>query len=339
LLNKDKPVVAQFRPDGEGATAQWWLDFQTEMGPWETRSYTVELGDDVPPGPERASGHKLSPAGETLVIANEPYITWTIPRNLKGLVRSVDFPPADFLRPDSPGLLIRDRQNRQHTFSGTARVLREGLMAVALRFENTEREASLRNVRSTADLTFPAPVSWVEVDWTIDDPLDNVAAIGLALHAQLDPSAHAIVDFGATSTIYDALRRGQEAELIAGPPRKDAKLGDLRPWEVLHGERGRLTPLAVGAKNAGAPRAEGWAHLMDDKRCIALAIHGFGRDTRDSINAAADGKVTVWREFNPQRSKAAKRLRFWVHFVFSPPQRSARASPQQMQTPLEVRAR
>src|SRR5262245_46017913 len=30
LLHEDKPVVAQFRPGGEGATAQWWLDFQTE---------------------------------------------------------------------------------------------------------------------------------------------------------------------------------------------------------------------------------------------------------------------------------------------------------------------
>src|SRR5438874_6464371 len=29
LLHAGKPVVAQFRPDAEGATARWWLDFQT----------------------------------------------------------------------------------------------------------------------------------------------------------------------------------------------------------------------------------------------------------------------------------------------------------------------
>src|SRR5262245_59052451 len=28
LLRDGQPVVAQFRPDGERATAQWWLDFQ-----------------------------------------------------------------------------------------------------------------------------------------------------------------------------------------------------------------------------------------------------------------------------------------------------------------------
>src|SRR5262245_15635400 len=48
LLRDDKPVVAQFRPDGEkGAASQWWLDFQTEMAPLETRNYTVEFGDDI----------------------------------------------------------------------------------------------------------------------------------------------------------------------------------------------------------------------------------------------------------------------------------------------------
>src|SRR5438128_2592527 len=57
LLHDGKPVVAQFRPDRDGTTAQWWLDFQTEMAPHETRKYTVKFGGDVPAGPERGSGH------------------------------------------------------------------------------------------------------------------------------------------------------------------------------------------------------------------------------------------------------------------------------------------
>src|SRR5262245_53736649 len=40
LLHDGKPVVAQFRPDGTGPTARWWLDFQTEMAPREKRKYT-----------------------------------------------------------------------------------------------------------------------------------------------------------------------------------------------------------------------------------------------------------------------------------------------------------
>src|SRR5437764_4866456 len=55
LLHDGKPVVAQFRPDRAGATAQWWLDFQTEMAPHEMRQYTVEFGNAVPAGPERKS--------------------------------------------------------------------------------------------------------------------------------------------------------------------------------------------------------------------------------------------------------------------------------------------
>src|SRR5438874_2535872 len=76
LLHDGKPVVAQFRPDREGATSQWWLDFETEMAPQETRKYTVEFGDDVPAGPERKSGHRLTETREEFRIANAPYITW-----------------------------------------------------------------------------------------------------------------------------------------------------------------------------------------------------------------------------------------------------------------------
>src|SRR5438105_1333729 len=129
LLHNGKPVVAQFRPDREGATAQWWLDFQTEMAPHEKRKYTVEFGSDVAAGPERKNGHKLTEADGEFRIVNAPYITWALPRDLKGFVRSVDFPPLEFLRPDSPGLLLRDRQGRQHRFAGTAHVLRQGPMA------------------------------------------------------------------------------------------------------------------------------------------------------------------------------------------------------------------
>jgi len=339
LLQAGKPVVAQFRPDGKGATARWWLDFQTEMGPYEKRRYTVEFGDGVPAGPERDKGHKLTQTKKAFVIANAPYITWAVPRDLKGFLRSVDFRPLEFLRPDSPGLFLRDRKGRRHPFSGTARVVREGAMAVALRFEKVEREAGLRKVRSAAGLTFPLPVSWVEVDWEIDDPLDQVAAVGLQLHLDLDkPSAAAptLVDFGAASMVYTSLRPGQEAELNAGP--LAASKGSAgHPWKILRGDRGRLTPFALGPKQTSTPRVEGWAHVMDRKKCLALAIGGFARDAHDRIGATADGTVTVVREYAPAKNRGRKRLRAWLHFVFFPPQFSAGASPQQMQSPLEVR--
>src|SRR5262249_27477315 len=135
LVHDGKPIVAQFRPDGERTTAQWWLDFQTEMAPFEMRKYTVEFGDDVAAGPERTGGHKLAEAGDAFSIVNAPYITWTVPRDLKGFLRSVHFPPSEFVKADSPGLLLRDRQGRQFPFAGTARIVRQGTMTVALRFE------------------------------------------------------------------------------------------------------------------------------------------------------------------------------------------------------------
>jgi hypothetical protein len=76
---------------------------------------------------------------------------------------------------------------------------------------------------------------------------------------------------------------------------------------------------------------------MDRKNCLALAVDAFGRDALDRIGVAADGKVTVWREYAPGKTVRPKRLHVWLHFVFFPPQYSAGASPQQMQAPLDVR--
>jgi hypothetical protein len=340
LLNDGKPIAAQFRPDRKGRTAHWWLDFPTEIAPFQTKNYTVEFGEDVTGGPERSSGHKLTEVGDAFLIRNAPYITWTVPRNLQGFLRSVDFPPSEFLRPDSLGLLLRDRYGRQHVITGTARVVRQGTMAIALRFEKAESQGGLAKVRSVVDLTFPAPVSWVELDWSIDDPIDNVAALGLKLHLNLampSPAAPTAVDFGATSLVYTSLRHGQTAELSAGPLTASVNPGSGPPWRILRGDEGHLVPFALGRNQSIATPVEGWAHVMDRKNCLALAVDAFGRDTHDRITTSAKGEVSLWREYGTSGLAVRKRLRCWLHFVFFPPQHSAGASPQQMQAPLVVR--
>src|SRR6185436_2959238 len=194
------------------------------------------------------------------------------------------------------------------------------------------------DVRSTVDLTFPAPVSWVEVEWNIHDPLDKVSALGLQLDLNVEKTnaAATLVDFGATSVVYTSLPTGQEAELLASA-RATTKDADDALWEVLRGDKGRLAPFALGPKRLNAGRVEGWSHIMDRKICLALALDAFARDTRDRIRAAADGRVTVWREYDTTAKARQKRLRMWLHFVHFPPQASAGASPQQMQSPLEIR--
>jgi hypothetical protein len=213
-------------------------------------------------------------------------------------------------------------------------------MAVALRFEKTETQPGLLKVSSTADLTFPAPVSWVELDWDLEDPLDNVSAMGLQLDLNLGKAVAAaptLVDFGATSVVYTSLRSGQETELSAGPLSADGKREASHPWKVLRGDRDRLTLFALGAKQSVAPRVEGWVHIMDRTNCLALALDAFGVDALDRISVTAEGKVTVWRAYSPTKNARRKRLHAWLHFVFFPPQYSAGASPQQMQSPIQVR--
>lgn len=350
--DEGRQVLAQFSPadedqeNSETEAAHWWIDFNAELKPWQVRRYTVRYGSDVKPLSLEAGGHRLNRTQAAYKIENAPYISWTVPNDLSGLLQSVDFPPSEHLRDDSPGLVLRDRAGREHVLGQgfhSGRVIREGRQGVALRFTGQTSDPALAGVRSTVDLIFPSPVSWVEVDWTIDDPQARVRDLGAVLNLALDPpggDAPTLVDFGASSWIYAALYESDAAELVASSSAAGVDQHGL-PWQVLRGPAGKLAAVAAGRQ--GADRfsvAEGWAHIMDRKRCLALAVDEFGARSRDRITAKHDGQVSMWREDEPAADgvlPTSRRLRFWLHFVFYPPQYSAATSPRMMQTPPLIR--
>src|SRR5262249_17564796 len=257
LDEKREPVTAQFSPAAEGPIpAAWWIDFNAELKPWETRRYTVRFGEGVRAGGEGKGGHQLEETDRFYKITNAPYITWTVPRDLAGLLRSVDFPPNEHLLPDSRGLVLRDREGREHVLGAgfhTGRVIRNGRRAVALRFTGEARDEALKGVHSTVDLIFPSPVSWVEVDWTIDDPQDRVSGMDASLPMALDaprPDSPTLVDFGAGTWVYARLAADQSAELQAPAP-AEAQAPRDPAWRVLRGPAGHMTPFAVGSTARG----------------------------------------------------------------------------------------
>ncbi|HLJ10353.1 MAG TPA: hypothetical protein VKU82_04155, partial [Planctomycetaceae bacterium] len=77
------------------------------------------------------------------------------------------------------------------------------------------------------------------------------------------------------------------------------------------------------------------------RRCLALAVGDFAKNAFDRISLGAAGDVALWRGYAAEKDApppTTKRLRFWLHFVFFPPQYSAATNPRMMQTPPEVRA-
>ncbi len=287
-------------------------------------------------------------------IVNQPAIAWSVERKLTGLLQSVRSGDLEYLRPDSQGLLLTDRNGNEHRTGASrdgeevaTRVIRNGPLAVGLRFEFVETSPALAGVRSTVDLVFPVFKSWVEVDWRVDDPQGKVAGLGAQLDVNLDEptrNAPALIDFGATNLVYVFLPPGQEAVLRSEPTvagLQPANEGPRPAWEVLRGPSDRLEPFVLGPRQlqAGA-RPEGWVHVMDRHRCLALAVAGFARDTADQISVSAAGAVRLNRAFSSAAADSrtpAKQLRFWLHFIPFPPQQTAATSPQSMQAPPVTR--
>src|SRR5262249_26475186 len=118
--------------------------------------------------------------------------------------------------------------------------------------------------------------------------------------------------------------KGQEVMLLSAGPGQG--------WKIDKGAAGVLTPFAV-AVGGTAGRAEGWSHIMDATRCTTLAVAGFGRETNDRIEIAANGRVRLSRVFGTGRQDS-KSMTAWFHFVGNPVQVGAVTSPQAMQSPL-----
>src|SRR5262245_20359247 len=300
LLENDKPVQAQFTPHGDGAVD---IDFNVSIGPWETREY--RLG----PGSGSAADRGVTVEQADGMYAVRHGVAFDIPVNGLGLLDQVKGGKLSYLRPGSPGLLLNYKDNVEFRGETRSQVTKRGPLVGAVRFETAGR-----NVKSVALMDCPRSKSWIEVRWTVEDPERLVAGMIADLDLLVEGSP-TLVDFGANNTVYAALKPGQRIQLSSEPG----------SW---------LVDLAGQAYASGKnSRAEGWAHVMDQQRATAIAVAGFGADTRDHIEVSADGRLRIRRDF----LRAGERnLHFWLHFVTMPVQLGAATSPQAMQSPLQV---
>jgi hypothetical protein len=334
LLEDGKPVTAQFRPQGDKDQGfrTVSLDFNVNHAPLETREYVVEFGPGVERGPEPQGGMTVETTADEFRVAHSSDLQFSVPRNLTGMLNQVKTSKTEYLRPDSLGLVLRTRdevRSRAGCFgpdgaASSGRVAKSGPLATTLRFEGTQPLPGKRSVKSVVEMEFPRSKSWVQVTWEIEDPHDDIAALGadLNLNIQGEPT---LVDLGAGSLVYGALKKGQTTVLRSGSGAK---------WETLLGPSGALKPYVVAGRDAG--KAEGWAHVMDRQRCTAVAVADFAAAGQEGeIGVDADGRLQLWKQF----PSGGKKITFWLHFVGMPVHVGAATSPQAMLAPLQVNVR
>lgn len=350
LLEKGKPVAAQFRSlSNKESSNQRRLNFNVSLLPGRSKQFTVEYGEDVPAEtPQRRGGLTFNETNDVYMVSHAPHLHWTISKELQGLLPSLKAGGVEQMRNDSPGLILHGNDSRKYVIGNEipmcSQVIRKGPIAIDLRFEQTQEIDSLPGVHTTVNLQFVNSKSWVRVDWVVDDPNGRVSKLESLLHVNLDKPQgrnRTLVDFGATSYVYVALNEGQYADLITasrlineGPPKSPKHVF----WRVRRGKLPRPETFVIGLKNA-TTFPEGWAHLMDRQKCLAVAVADFARSSSDQIGISADGTLSLKRRYSERSAQGKKHYRFWLHFVSNPPHVSAATSPQSMQLPLEVRIR
>jgi hypothetical protein len=348
LLEDGRPVRAQFRAldqtrDGVRKVS---LDFTVDHAPLESREYVVEYGPGVEAGPEPKGGITVTTTEDEFRVRCPGDLEFVVPRNLLGLLRRVRTAKTDYLRADSPGLWIRYKDDIHYRAGGlgpdgvptAAPVVKAGPLAATLRFEGTEALRGNRSVASAVEMDFPLSKSWVRVSWEVDDPEGHVAGLGAEVNLNVEGEP-ALVDFGAGSLVYAALRKGQAA-VLRGRPLPGEPAAEGPRWETRLGPMDRPRPYIVAPPRARGPDPEGWAHVMDRQRATAVAVAGFADPGQEAeITVGADGRLQLWKQF-ARRGVAPppgpKKMTFWLHFVPMPVQVGAATSPQAMLAPLQV---
>ncbi len=328
LVRDGRAIPAQFREsEGRGGRPELILDFTTDLGPMDSARHEVHFGPEVEPGPEPSTGLKVDRRDGSYVVSQPGGLAFEVADDLGGFLRSVGSARLGYVRGGSAGLGLRKAGGEIVRVGGGGQGLRvessltrHGPMAVGLRFA-TDPAAMV------VDLTFPRSKTWVRADLTLDDP--GGKALGLALDLDLIVEGPpTLVDFGAGSTVYGQVAGRERMELAAGPG------GGGPSWTVRRGEGDAPGLLAASSPESPRP-AEGWAHVMDARRCSALAVADFGRGgAADSIRVEADGSTRLARTF--AATKGPKSLTFWLHFVPMPVQVGAATSPQAILAPPRV---
>jgi hypothetical protein len=304
------------------------LDFNASPEPLESQRYEVIYGPEIEPGPEPRTDLKVTERDGQLTVDQNRSLAFEFAKHPSGFLDKVGGPRLEYLRDGSKGLSIVEKAGTpaRSTSDVRTRVTREGPIAIGIRSEWSGPSGQA----TTLDLTIPASKSWVQAVWTVEDPARKVSSLTLDLNLQVEGSP-TLVDFGAGSSVYGQIQGRQRMDLEAksGPP----------SWVVRQGEGDQ--PAVFARSTTDSPRpVEGWAHVMDRRRCTALAVADFGKlPGRDNIRVEADGRLGLIREFagpSAEIPPGPKILGFWLHFVPMPVQVGAATSPQSILTPLQV---
>ena len=274
LLENGSPVPAQFTSSGAGRVE---VDFNASMLPWEKRAYRIEEGSGVAPKDTMT----VVETGVSFVVKHPSALEFEVPKNLLGFLEAVRMRGTTWMRPGSFGLGLTYGDGIRFRGGGVnhwgaetkGRVVKQGPLACALQFDGKEGLRGSREVASEVEMQFPRSKSWVEVTWTIADPDNFVSGMSAEVNLAIE-GPRTLVDFGAGSAVYAALRPGQQAVLRGRYLRDHATSeGDTSEWSVDVGGE----PYASGRASV----VEGWAHVMDSLRATAAAVADFGRSSAE----------------------------------------------------------
>ncbi|MDX2039291.1 MAG: hypothetical protein SFX72_21770 [Isosphaeraceae bacterium] len=340
LTRGGKPVPAQFRPlDRPGRSDAVALDFTTSVGPLGQEDYEVEFGPSVEPGPEPKTGLVLEREGSLVRVGKRSGLHWEFPSDLTSwLTRSADGKRI-YADGSASELRLETTDGKRAKVGSTGRdglvVDREGPLAIRLVQTSTISVAGGPEFRSRVVLDFVSSKSWIEVTWEVEDPRGELRRQEASLRLLLDGKPN-LVDFGASSWVYEQLKADETTRFVAGPEGRKPR------WAIEQsGKDGRRRAFAISVSE-DTREVEGWAHVADATRCTAIAVDDFAAHAEDSLELGGSGEVVISREYptGPKRSKttdASRRLlRFWIHVVPTPVQVGALTSPQAILAPPKL---
>lgn len=329
LRANNADVPAQFAVGSkwdDGSVRMLDVDFNVSILPGESRSFQLEFGPDVTPGPI-ARGLQVTEAPDAIQIGNVKF-----GRTASPLIVSASY-RGEYIGTGANGLTIIDAAGAKHDLANARDVkvelLKRGPLVAVVQYTGRVAIDASYEVPFAITCEMPSSKSWVRTSASVTDSGKRIKGLTLSTPITLGDKPW-LWDFGSPNGTYGSMRTAADISLltqIVGP-------NGANSWTVQTAAQGTLGPYESSTGARGTIVA-GWGHLYDATKAVAFGIEKFATEPGTyTISLYGEGLAVFG--VTPAQSRVDHQLTVYQHFVSTPIPIGAVTSPTAMLNPLVV---
>jgi hypothetical protein len=316
-------AVAAKWEDGSVRTLD--VDFNVSILPGESRTFQLEYGPGITPGPI-ARGLQVTEAPDVIQVGNVKF-----GRSGSPLITSATY-RSEFIGSGANGVAIIDSAGARHDLSSAkglkVELLKRGPLVALVQYTGRLPIDTTYDVPFAITCEMPSSKSWVRTTASVTDSAKRVKGLTFSTPLTFGEKPW-IWDFGSPNGTYGALRSAADMALLT----QQVVAKGANSWNVQTTAQGALAPYE--SSTARGTTVAGWGHIYDAAKAVAFGIDKFATE-QGAYTISVSGEGLAVFAITPAQPQVDHQITVYEHFVSTPIPIGAVTSPTAMLNPLVV---